>query len=141
MARFVHKASIQAPIERAWAVLSDIERWPEWTATVKRAKALGDGPAGVGARYHVEQPKLEPAEFTITEWRPPYSFTWGMKSPGISAVAVHTLREQPGGCEIELRLDFSGWLAPLGALLAGKLTREYMAMEAEGLKRRSEGSA
>ncbi len=141
MATFVQKASIQAPIERVWAVLSDIERWPEWTTSVKSARALGDGPPRVGARYRLEQPKLEPAEFTITEWRAPYSFTWGMKSPGIAAVAMHTLSERPGGCEVELRLTFSGWLAPIGAVLAGKLTREYMAMEAEGLKRRSEGAS
>ena len=139
MATFVQKISIQAPVERAWAVLSDIERWPEWTASVRSARPLGTGPAGVGARYRLEQPRLDPAEFTITEWQPPHSFTWGMSAPGVTAVAVHSLREQPGGCELELRLEFKGLLALLVPLTGGKMIREYMAMEAEGMKRRSEG--
>ena len=140
MATFVQKISIQAPVERAWAVLSDIERWPEWTASVRAVRPLGAGPAGPGARYRVEQPKLDPADFTITEWQPPHSFTWAMRATGVSAVAVHTLREQPGGCELELRLEFRGFLALLVPLTGGKLIREYMTMEAEGMKRRSERS-
>lgn len=138
MATFTERIVVQAPVERAWAVLSDLERWPEWTASMRSVRTLGDGAPGVGARYRVEQPKLQPAEFTITDWRPPQSFTWRMGTAALSAVAAHTLRPAPGGCELELRLEYSGPLAWLVALLAGKLTREYMRLEAEGLKRRSE---
>jgi hypothetical protein len=70
----------------------DLERWPEWTASVRSVRALGETPLGVGARYRVEQPKLQPAEFTISDWRPPHSFTWKMGTPALSAVAVHTSR-------------------------------------------------
>lgn len=138
MRTFVQKALIRAPIERAWEVLADVERWPEWTASVRSVRLLSAPPLGVGSLVRVDQPKLQPAEFTITEWRPPHSFTWRMSSPGVSAVAAHSLRAVPEGCELELRLDFGGPLVCLVGWLAGKLTREYMAMEAEGLKKRAE---
>ena len=138
MATFVQKIIIRAPVERAWGVLADLERWPEWTASMRSVRALARTPAGAGARYRVEQPKLRPAEFTITEWRPPHSFTWSMGSPGLSAVAVHSLTPVPEGCELELRLDYGGLLGGLVARLAGGLTRDYMRLEAEGLKRRAE---
>jgi len=102
--------------------------------------ALGKTPPGVGARYRVEQPKLQPAEFTISDWLPPHSFTWKMGTPALSAVAVHTLAPLPEGCELELKFDFCGPLSWAGGVLAGKLTREYMTLEAEGLKRRAEAA-
>ena len=141
MATFVEKIVIRAPVERTWGVLAELERWPEWTASMRSVRALGDGPPGMGARYRVEQPKLQPAVFTIRDWRPPRSFTWKMGSAGLSAVATHTLVPKPEGCELELRLDYGGVLGGLVAALAGKLTRDYMKLEAEGLKRRSESGA
>jgi uncharacterized protein YndB with AHSA1/START domain len=138
MATFTRNIVIQAPVERVWTILADLEHWPEWTASMRSVRALGDTPLGAGARYRVEQPKLQPAEFTITDWSPPLSFTWKMASNTLSVVAVHTLQPVPEGCELALRLDFAGPLSWLVARLAGKLTREYMTLEAEGLKRRSE---
>jgi uncharacterized protein YndB with AHSA1/START domain len=140
MATFTRSIVIQAPVENVWTILAELERWPEWTASMRSVRALGEGRPGVGARYRVEQPKLQPAEFTISDWRPPHSFTWRMGTPALSAVAVHTLTPMPEGCGLELKLDYRGPLAWAVGVLAGKLTREYMSLEAEGLKRRAEAA-
>jgi len=139
--RFVHTTAIAAPTERAWAVLAELEHWPEWTASMRSVRGLGDGPPGVGARYRVEQPRLRPAEFTITRWDPPRGFTWEARSPGVRALAVHTLTPTTSGCDVTLEVDFRGpFGVVLGALLAG-LTRDYLVLEAEGLRRRAEAGA
>ncbi|MEW5989941.1 MAG: SRPBCC family protein [Chloroflexota bacterium] len=41
---------IDAPIERAWAVLADIERQPEWMHDLKSVEVLTPPPIGVGTR-------------------------------------------------------------------------------------------
>ncbi len=140
MPTFTRSVVIQAPVEHVWTILADLEHWPEWTASMRSVRALGDTPVGVGARYRVEQPKLKPADFTISDWRPPHSFTWKMGTPALSAVAVHTLTPLPEGCALELKLDFCGPLSWAVGVLAGKLTLEYMSLEAEGLKRRAEAA-
>ena len=41
---FVRRIDIDAPMDVAWAVMSDGERWPEWTASVTSVRRLDKGP-------------------------------------------------------------------------------------------------
>ncbi len=58
---------IQAPPDRVWAAMRDIEHWSEWTSSVITARLLNAGPLAVGSRAIVRQPKLLPAQWQITE--------------------------------------------------------------------------
>jgi uncharacterized protein YndB with AHSA1/START domain len=42
---FTITVDIDAPPDRVWAVMSDIERWPEWTPTVTSIARMGHRPA------------------------------------------------------------------------------------------------
>jgi len=55
---FTDSIDIQAPTEVVWAVWSDIERWPEWTASVARVERLDPGALAVGLRARIHQPKF-----------------------------------------------------------------------------------
>ncbi len=140
MTRFETAIDIAAAPGRAWEVLADFVRWPEWTASMTSLTPLSPPPVGVGSRWRVVQPKLQPAVFRVTDWQPGRSFDWVMGGPLLGARAGHRIEPAPGGhARLVLTLEYTGALGPLVALGYGALTRRYMAMEAEGLRARAEG--
>ena len=141
MKEFRVAVDIQAPPARVWAVIRDVERWPEWTASMTSVELLGGAPLAVGTRVRVRQPKLPVAEMQVTELDEGRSFTWVTKSPGVRARADHRVDPIPGGARAVLSVQFSGLLGGLVARLVRDLTERYIALEAAGLKARSESAA
>ena len=138
MRRFSETIEIAASPERVWAVMSDLERWPEWTASMTSVEQLDTGPLGVGSRVRVKQPRLAEARFRITRWEPAQGFDWIAPNPAVTANAGHSIEAIPRGSRVTLSVEFSGPLARFIAWWFGSLTRGYIAMEAQGLKRRAE---
>lgn len=131
--------SIEAPVDQVWAVLSDIERWRDWTPSVVSIERLEPVPLGVGSRVRIEQPKLRPAIWTVTAWDPGSLFTWETAHPGIIVSGLHRITPTKKGCDVKFGLRFQGWLGDLAGSLMGRLSERYMRWEAEGLKARCEG--
>ncbi|SCL50111.1 Polyketide cyclase / dehydrase and lipid transport [Micromonospora citrea] len=137
--RFEAGTEVAAEAGRVWAVLVDVERWPEWTPSVRRARRGEAGPLAVGATARLEQPKLRPAVWRVTELTDGVSFSWVSRNPGVSTLAEHrVLPLAAGRTRVDLVLTQSGPLAGLVGWLYGDLTRRYLRMEADGLRRRCE---
>ena len=130
---------IGAPTERVWAVIRDVERWHEWTASITSVELLDGRPLAVGTRVRVLQPKLPVAVWQVTELDEGRSFRWETRGPGVVAAGVHAVAPRGAGSLATLALEHSGLLGPLVARLSRSLTERYVGMEAEGLKERSEG--
>ena len=82
---------IDAPTSLVWDVFSDVERWPERTASVTNLVAL-DGPGlAIGMRFQIKQPKLPKLVWKVTAAAPGVSWTWAQHSSGGSTVAHHAL--------------------------------------------------
>lgn len=126
-----------APVERLWAVMSDVRRWPEWLPTVDAVTPLDpDRVDEVGAEYRVEQPRLPAAVWRITEVVEGRSFTWESTAPGLRSVGTHVLRPAGDGTTtITLGIEWSGLLAPVLRLLAGRTAQDYVEQEAAALDR------
>lgn len=132
---------INAPPDRIWTVMRDIERWPEWTPTVRRIQRLDKGPLAVGSRALIWQPKLPPAKWKVTELDDGRRrFTWETHGPGMRLKARHWVEDNGGGSRATLSIQFSGLLGPFFAHLTRKLNERYLALEAKGLRERCEGS-
>lgn len=138
MNHFDTTIDIQAPPDRVWAALRDIERWPEWTPTISSIRLIDLGPLAVGSRAIVRQPKLLPARWKVTEIEAGRSFTWITVGPGTLVTARHGIEGTGNNSRVKLSLDFAGFLGPVFARLTRGLNTRYLALEAEGLKKRVE---
>jgi uncharacterized protein YndB with AHSA1/START domain len=132
---------VRAPVERVWAAMIDVERWPEWTASMRRVERLDSGPLAPGSRVRIEQPRLPVGVWTVTELRAPNTFAWVLRRPGVVATGTHSVWPAPAGSRVELALTFAGLLAGLIARIGRRLTERYLELESQGLKHRCEAAA
>ena len=130
---------IDAPIETVWAVFSDVERWPTWAASFTSVELI-DGPLRLGAKARIRQPRLPTVVWEVTSWEPGRSWIWTATSPGVRTEASHVLTRSVERSTAEQTITWSGPLARVAALIWRGLTRRYLAIEAVGLKQRSEAT-
>ncbi|HVD30704.1 MAG TPA: SRPBCC family protein [Methylomirabilota bacterium] len=135
---FEKTIEIDAPQQRVWDVLSDLEAWPPRIETVDVVKLLTPAPITKGSRVRLKQPKLPEGTWDITVWDAPSYFEWTQKTSGITSVAGHRVEAMgEGRARLTLTLDMRGFLIPVALFYKG-LTNRYMNLEAEGMKRAAE---
>ena len=138
MTKFSTSITINASQDAIWKVLSDVAHWNEWTPTVTKVEVLDTTEIKLGNRYKVIQPKLQPAEWTVTELSDS-NFTWESKMPGMHMVAEHVVKSiNANQSEVTLTFAFNGWLGNLIGKMYGKMTEEYIQTEAQSLKKKVE---
>jgi uncharacterized membrane protein len=139
--RFDDEVVINAGSGRVWAIYSDVERWPEWTASVRSVEYVDGDSLALGARVRIDQPRLPTAVWEVVAVEAGRSWTWIASGPGVRTTAVHTLEPAgAGSTRVHQTVDQSG---PVGAIIGrvyGRLTRAYLAMEAAGLAQRCEAT-
>ena len=132
---------VDADAARVWAVITDVERWPEWTASVTSVHLLDPAPLRVGSRALIDQPRLPRTEWTVTSIDAGREFVWEATRPGVRTTATHGVEPlDEGRSRATLSIRQEGWLGSLAGRAYRRLTDRYLAMEAAGLKARSEGS-
>jgi uncharacterized protein YndB with AHSA1/START domain len=130
---------IEASPERVWEVLTDVERWSEWTDTVTSVMRLDDGPLRSGSRAKINQPKIPETEYVVTEFEPGQSFAWVATGPGVTTTARHAIEALPGGgSRVRLAVEQAGVLGVVMGRFYRGMTDRYLANEAAGLKARCE---
>lgn len=138
---------IDAPIERTWAVVSDIPRQPEWMHEMKSVRMETPEPTGVGSRgdatvrifgISVTDP------VSVTEFDPPHRFA--IRHEGLfTGGGVITLEPVADGAATAVRWEETlvpPLLPELGALVQAPILREVFQGDLMRLKRLVEtGSA
>jgi uncharacterized membrane protein len=138
---FETSVDIAAPADIVWSVMSDVERWHEWTASVRSIRQLDKGPLRIGSRAVVRQPKLPPALWKVETLEPGRSFVWKSGLPGMWVYGEHSIEPISNGSRARLAVRFAGPLGLLMGRLLTSLNNRYLGLEAAGLKRRSEDLA
>jgi carbon monoxide dehydrogenase subunit G len=132
---------VDAPGERLWAVLSDLEAWPAVVGTVEGVELLTPGPLGRGSRVRLRQAKVGEGTWEVAAWEPPSSFQLRRTSSGLTTVVDH-LVEATGerASRLTLRLELRGLLAPVLGRLARGMTERSLAEEAADVKAAAEAA-
>jgi uncharacterized protein YndB with AHSA1/START domain len=139
MVHFDVEIEIDASPARVWAVLVDVERWPEWMASYTSVEWLGEGPLRVGSAARVRQPGLSAATYTVTELVAGVEFTWSSTTAGVRTTGRHVVRPRPDGrAALALSIEQSGVLAGPVGLLLGRKIRRFLTIESEGLRAAAE---
>ena len=118
--------------------MSDTDRWREWTPSVTSIKRLGGGPFKVGSRLLIRQPKFPPAMWKVTAIEPGRGFTSVSIGPGFRAIARHSVEPTAAGSRATLSLELQGIFGGMFGSMTKGITERYLALEATGLKARSE---
>src|ERR1700682_3602288 len=104
---------IEAPAAVVWDVFSDVERWPEWTASVTRLVALG------GARLAAGKVVGEATDLTPGEAWPGVQ-----RSPGVLTVARHeVIPESDRRTRVQQQLDQRGAVGAMVGLVMGGMAK------------------
>jgi len=133
--------AVAAEPARAWAVLSDLERWPARIPTYEEVRRLDDGDLRVGSRAFVKQKGLVAGEWEVSELVDGRTFTWASRQPGVRIVGRHHVTtDAAGATRLTLVLEQTGWLSGLVSMLMGRKIKRYVDLEAEALKEAAEAA-
>ena len=91
-----------------WNVMSDVERWHEWTPSVTSVRLRG--PLVVGTTAVIRQPKFPPAWWKVSAIHPGRSFTWISVGPGLRVIGRHSVEPIAAGTRATLSLELPGTL-------------------------------
>ncbi|MEU8239414.1 SRPBCC family protein [Actinoplanes missouriensis] len=78
-----HEIRINAPIDRVWALHTDVNRWTSWQTDVDTAYA--DGPLQQGSTFHWTTAGLSIAS-TVYAIEAPHRILWGGPAHGITGI-------------------------------------------------------
>lgn len=132
--------AVDAAVDEVYQLFTDVERWPEMTASIRAVRRLDSGPLRVGSEAIVRQPRLPAARWQVTELEPGRVFTWETAGPGVTTAGVHVVEPDGQRAVITLTLLQHGPLAWLADAATGRVARRYLSMELEGFRRTAEAA-
>jgi carbon monoxide dehydrogenase subunit G len=139
MAKYERTVQIGAPPAAVWAVIADVERWPEWTPSILSVARKEPGPLGLASTASVRSKGFRESALRVTEFSPGCSFTWvGSGGPGLRVVLAHAVEPIGGGSRVTLTVSAAGPSAPLVGWLVARMSKRNVDTEAESLKQRVE---
>ena len=128
---------INAPIEKVWALQSDINHWADWQPDVTKAALDGDLQKGTVFRWKA-------AGLAITSkiqvFDPYTNLGWTGDSIGMKAIHVWHFEATDNGTRVQVEESLSGWLTRLMCLFDRNFLQKSMAKSLATLKNQAEKS-
>jgi uncharacterized membrane protein len=128
---------IHAPIEKVWAIQSDLENWPSWQADVQSIQLDGELKEGTVFRWKAQGLTSTSILKVVA---PPNQIGWTGNSMGMKAVHIWHFEATPDGTKVTTEESLSGWLTRLLALFDKNFLQKSMAKSLTTLKERVEST-
>src|SRR5437899_12467974 len=84
---------VQATPAEVWAVLTDVEAWPQWTAAMEEIRRLDSGPLALGSRARGKHPRFPASNCLVTGVDHERSLSCTRKSGGVPKGADHDITQ------------------------------------------------
>jgi uncharacterized membrane protein len=137
--RSVH---IDVAPEVVWRVWADVERWPEWTASMRKITRLEEGPLALDSSARVQANAPPTADWRVTEFEDGRFFKWEAQMTGAHAVGTHLVEAEGAGTKATMTFALEGGLlVTLLSPVFAAMARRNLRLEAAGMKRRCEEEA
>ena len=129
-------AVVEAPRERVWSVLTDIDSWPQWQKSVSRARLEGALEPGSTFRWKAGISMV--SSLRVVE--APHRVAWEGRAHGIYARHFWTLESNDGRTIVATAESFEGGLVRLLPPLMRRVLRKGLDDALSDLKAAVEAS-
>ncbi|MGV9356493.1 SRPBCC family protein [Streptomyces misionensis] len=126
---------IDAPVERVWALHTDVDSWAEWNADVDQAKL--DGPLAPGNSFNWKTHGLDITS-TVREIVPGERIVWGGPANGIEGVHVWTFEQSGDRVTVGTEESWSGAVVEAATEELGQALHDSLTAWLAALKARAE---
>jgi len=106
------KQSIQidAPVEKVWAVFTDINRWPEWQKDIPAATIDGPVQRGLVIHWKTAGFSIQSELQTVEKFK---RIGWAGKAFGSFAIHTWSFQQHEGKTTVTVEESMEGWLVKL----------------------------
>ncbi|MGW7104295.1 SRPBCC family protein [Streptomyces sp. NPDC054838] len=126
---------IEAPLERVWALHTDIGAWAVWNADIDRAEL--DGPLLPGTSFRWKTHGLDITS-TVREIIPGERIVWGGPADGIEGIHVWTFERTGDHVTVRTEESWSGAPVDAAAEQLGQALRQSLTAWLASLKAAAE---
>jgi len=111
--KFSSSVEIDAPPEKVWALVNELEEWPQWIPSIKKIEKLSEGALGEGSQICVTAKSIITVKFlmTITEFVPGQRAVMQGKVLGTEMTRYYTFEPVNQGTRLTAGGEVSGLLA------------------------------
>ena len=127
---------ISASPDEVWALISDLERGPQWSVVTLQCEITSEGPPGVGCTYRSTSKFVASkitTEHEVVEWVPPRKIVTKVIK-GAESTFTQTCERREAGTVLTMTNEFAP-PAGLPGFLADKLTQQVTNVLAQELAR------
>jgi carbon monoxide dehydrogenase subunit G len=131
--RFSSSVEINAPADRVWALVNELDKWHQWMPSIKKIEIVSQGPLAVGSQLSVTAKVSRLTVnllMTITEFVPERSVVMRGKALGTNLTRFYLFEPADGKTKVTVGGEVSGllsWLARRG----GQAVSEEIAQAAK----------